>query len=129
MTGSEAVPRLAGRTFQVVEIAGAPVIDGTRPEVLFGFDGRVAGNATINRLMGPYDVQGDVLTCGMLASTMMAGPPEAMEQERLVLAALSAPLRVLAGDVAGEIVLEGRTSALRLREPVPPSSDASDEHI
>ncbi len=120
----QVVPRLAGRTFGVLEIVGVPVLDGTRPEIRFGFDGKVSGNATVNRLMGPYEVQGDLLSCGMLASTMMAGLPAAMEQEQRLLAVLAVPLRVSAGEGSAEILLDGAAGPLRLRE-VDPAADAT----
>ena len=56
-------------------------------------DGRVSGSGGINRLMGQYTLTGDELSFGMLATTMMAGPPERMEAEQRFLAALGAVAR------------------------------------
>lgn len=56
--------------------------------VLNGQDGRFAGSGGVNRLMGDYTLTGDVLTLSNAASTMMAGPPDAMAQEQAILAAL-----------------------------------------
>ncbi len=52
-------------------------------------DGRVSGTGGINRLMGSYMLDGSSLSFGPLATTMMAGPPEAMEEERRFLADLA----------------------------------------
>lgn len=51
-------------------------------------DGRVSGSAGINRLMGDYTLAGDRLGFGVIATTMMAGPPERMEAEQRFLSAL-----------------------------------------
>ncbi len=112
---------LAGRRFAIVSVDGVAVMPSTEPDLVFGADGRVSGNATVNRLMGQYALEGDVLRFGALASTMMAGPPENMEQEQRVLAALAHPLRVEAaadGDVL--LVSEAGTTLLR---PEPESVD------
>jgi heat shock protein HslJ len=109
---------LAGRSFAIVSVAGVAVMPSTRPDLAFGADGRISGNATVNRLMGQYALEGDVLRFGALATTMMAGPPEHMEQEQRVLAALAHPLRVEAAG-AGDVLLvsDGGTTLLR-PEPV-----------
>lgn len=80
--------------WKLVEVAGRPVTvtDGAREPhiVLHGQDGRVAGSGGVNRLMGGYALQGDSLTFAQMATTMMAGPPEAMQQEQAILSALQA---------------------------------------
>ena len=100
---TDAAAVLVGRTFAFVDVAGTPVLDGAAPEITFGADGRVSGRATVNRIMGSYDTDRDTLVLSELATTMMAGLPDAMDQERRVLDALSRPLQVVAlegGDVA-----------------------------
>ena len=87
---------LVGRTFRVVQIGGTPVLDVPTAELTFGDDGRVSGRATINRVSGPYEVDGDQVRFGALVTTMMAGLPEAMDQEQRLLEALGAPLTVVA---------------------------------
>lgn len=116
---TEQVPSLVGRTFSIVEIGGAPVLEGTAPEMAFGDDGRVTGRATINRMFGPYALDGDTLRLGPMASTMMAGLPAAMEQEHRLLSLLGTPLRIRAGTAAGEVVLDDGQSTLLLREVSP----------
>lgn len=78
--------------WKVVEVDGAPVdvADGSREPslVLNGQDGRFAGSGGVNRLMGGYTLDGDLLSFSNTASTMMAGPPAAMRQEQAIIAAL-----------------------------------------
>jgi heat shock protein HslJ len=96
---------LVGRSFRVAEIGGVPTLDTPIADLTFSADGRVTGCATVNRLMGSYAVDGDTLTCGQLAGTMMAGPPEAMGQEQRLHAALAGPLTVVADESGDRIEL------------------------
>lgn len=95
---------LVGATFRVIEIEGAPALDHPTAELTFGADGHLSGRATVNRVMGPYTLEGTALALGPLAGTMMAGPPEAMDQEQRLHAALARCTRVDAG-VDGRVVL------------------------
>lgn len=78
--------------WKLLTVAGQPVVvaDQMRePQlVLNGQDGRFAGSGGVNRLMGGYTVAGGALTFSQVASTMMAGPPEAMQQEQAIVTAL-----------------------------------------
>lgn len=66
-------------------------IDGTAPDAVFGTDGSVNGNATCNRYFGDYSTTGSTIKIGPLASTMMACPDTAQQdQETAYLAALQA---------------------------------------
>ena len=69
--------------------------------VLNSADSRFAGSGGVNRLMGGYASDGIGLTFGQTATTMMAGPPEAMAQEQLIVAALQ---RVRGFRIAGDIL-------------------------
>ena len=69
---------------------------------------------------GSTRVEGDVLRFGALATTMMAGPPEHMDQEQRVLTALGQPLRVEAGD-DGVVLLVSDDGVVVLR-PQPPTA-------
>jgi heat shock protein HslJ len=110
-------PIPVGRTYSVVEIGGIGVLAGTHPVLTFGADGRVSGSATINRVFGPYELDGTALRVGPLASTLMAGLPAAMEQEHRLLAFLGSPLEVrLSGEGSAELVLDDGQSTVRLRE-------------
>lgn len=78
--------------WKLTEVNGQPVVvsDGMREPnlVLQGQDSRFAGSGGVNRLMGGYTLDGGSLTFSDAASTMMAGPPEAMAQEQTIVAAL-----------------------------------------
>lgn len=78
--------------WKVVSVQGVPVVVAEQMRephlVLNGQDGRFAGSGGVNRLMGGYTLTGEDLTLSNAASTMMAGPPEAMAQEQAILAAL-----------------------------------------
>lgn len=89
--------------WKLLQVAGQPVAvtEQTRePElVLNGQDGRFAGSGGVNRLMGGYTLDGSSLTFSQVASTMMAGSPEAMQQEQAIVAGLG---RVRAFSIAGD---------------------------
>ncbi len=110
--------------WKLTEVDGQPVLvnDGMHEPnlVLQGQDGRFAGSGGVNRLMGAYTVDGNSLTFSNAASTMMAGPPEAMAQEQTIVGALprvrgfaiSGDQLTLLGD-AGQPVFKAVAVALR----------------
>lgn len=51
--------------------------------------GTLSGQAPVNRYTAPYEVDGDEITIGPVASTKMAGEPEAMRAEGAFFALLS----------------------------------------
>lgn len=78
--------------WKITDVDGAPVVvaDQMRePSIVLHTDGRFSGSGGVNRLMGAYTLDGSSLTFGNAASTMMAGPPEAMAQEQTIIAALA----------------------------------------
>ena len=86
---------LAGTSWQVIgynngKQAVTSVIAGTEMYIDFGKDGTVSGGAGCNTFSGPYTVNGNQITIGPLASTMMAcsDPAGIMDQEQQYLAAL-----------------------------------------
>lgn len=66
----------------------ASVIAGSEITLKFDVDGGIAGNAGINNYFASYDVGGDALF-GVIGSTMMAGPEDAMMQEMTYLTLLN----------------------------------------
>ncbi len=54
----------------------------------FGTDGTVSGNGGVNTFNGPFESTEKTVKIGPLASTMMAGPQELMDQEAQYFAAL-----------------------------------------
>jgi len=112
----DSVAALLGRSFRVAAIDGVPTLPTPVADLEFGADGRVVGCATVNRLFGPYTLDGATLTCGPLAGTMMAGPPEAMDQEQRLHRALDRPLKVVVtGD--GSVELHEGDAVALLLEP------------
>ena len=78
--------------WKLTEVNGQPVVvtAGIREPnlVLQGQDSRFVGSGGVNRLMGGYILDGGSLTFSNAASTLMAGPPEAMAQEQTIVQAL-----------------------------------------
>ncbi len=85
------------RTWVLQSLAGASVpepAEGAATAELTLENGKVNGNGGVNILTGIYVLDGDALSFGSLASTKMAGPPEAMDQETQFLSALAAAAKV-----------------------------------
>ncbi|MEZ4771013.1 MAG: META domain-containing protein [Caldilineales bacterium] len=84
------------------------LINGTEITAIFGDDGSLSGSAGCNSYTTSYEVDGDSITIGMGASTMMfCGEPEGvMDQEQQYLAALQT---VATWSIAGD-KLELRTA-------------------
>ena len=57
-------------------------------------DGKVTSNAGVNSFKGTYELSGDDINFGPLASTKMAGPPEAMKRETRFLQGLESAAHV-----------------------------------
>ena len=119
---------LLGHTWEVVEIDGEPVTGPQPPAIEFTSDGRVVGNTGANRLMGGYEIADDRIRVTQLATTMMAGRPDAMRTETRLVQALGA-----GGDAELQLVLRNGYSgnSIRLRRvantmaaPSPTSTDA-----
>lgn len=97
---------LTGREFhavrRTVDGVDVPLVAGATVSVAFTDTGlRATGGC--NTLVGGADLDGDVLVAPALVSTLMAGDPERMEQDRWLAELLSSRPRVrLAGD---ELVL------------------------
>lgn len=63
------------------DIQGRGVIDRIRTDLNISADGRVSGSGGCNRFMSQAKIDGEKLTFGLAASTKMACPPAAMDQE------------------------------------------------
>ncbi len=77
--------------WKLTDIDGQPVQipeQMREPSIVLHTDGRFSGSGGVNRLMGGYTLDGSSLVFGNAASTMMAGPPEAMAQEQTIIAVL-----------------------------------------
>lgn len=82
---------LLGTSWVLTSLNGSTPIE--RAPTLFFSDSepvRVSGTSTINHYSGSVDITGSSISFGKnIASTMMAGPPEQMEQESLYFKALT----------------------------------------
>lgn len=96
---------LAGEEWVIEDIAGGGVIDNSHVTLQFLSDGRLAGSAGCNRLIGSYEVKGNQLKVQPAGSTMMACPPALMTQERKLLDLLPA-LRQFQLDATGTLILQ-----------------------
>ncbi len=88
----EPIP-LAYTEWRLVELVGKslePSGDGREPSLVFDLEeSRVSGSAGVNRLMGTFVLAEGELRFGPLATTLMAGPEDAMEREHAFLDALA----------------------------------------
>lgn len=77
-------------TWQVARVEGGEVAGLADPPWLtFEGDGVVFGLGGVNRVRGTWLLDGDVLTFGPVVATLMAGPPQATDVERALLAVLA----------------------------------------
>ncbi len=81
---------LLGREWVIEDIAGSGVIDNSHATLHFLPDGRLAGSASCNRILGSFETQGKQLKITQVGTTMMACPPALMNQERRLLDILQA---------------------------------------
>jgi heat shock protein HslJ len=84
-----------GGRFALVALGGQPPESDRPLDLTFGADGRVSGFAGVNQFNGPFEMAAaggnrGTLRFGELASTLMAGPANLMNQEKRYLDALRA---------------------------------------
>ena len=108
---------LAYTEWTLVELAGEPVEvgpDEQAPNLALDLEeSRVSGWGGVNRLMGTFVLSEDELRFGPLATTMMAGPEDAMRREREFVAVLE---RVTTYELDGRrlTLLAGHEPVVRL---------------
>lgn len=81
---------LLGLEWVIEDIAGNGMIDNSKATLQFMADGRLAGNATCNHIVGNYESEGTHLTIALVATTMRACPEALTNQERKLLNLLAA---------------------------------------
>jgi heat shock protein HslJ len=84
---------LSGSEWLLENLAGSGVLDNVHATLAFPEAGKVAGNGSCNRFFGPAETSGDTIKLGPLASSRMACPEAAMNQETKYLNALQAAER------------------------------------
>jgi heat shock protein HslJ/membrane-bound inhibitor of C-type lysozyme len=95
---------LRGAVWVVEDLAGAGIIDRSRVTIEFLEGNRIAGRASCNRYTGPYELRGEGIGIGPLASTRMACAPALMNQEDRFLKLLAQVNSVLIGQ-QGQLLL------------------------
>lgn len=113
--GGDPARLLQGAEWVVEDINGTGIIDRSRVTLNFWQDGRVSGHATCNNLMGQYQLSGEGLNIGQVATTRMACPPALMEQERRVLGNLEQMQR-FDFDETGALLLHSAEGSLKARQ-------------
>jgi heat shock protein HslJ len=84
---------LVGTEWRLEDLGGAGIIDSSQATLAFPESGRVAGNGSCNRFMGPVTITGNVLKIGPLAGTRMACAEAISNQEAKYLKALEGATR------------------------------------
>lgn len=113
----------AGPYQWVVEsIAGVPTVE-PRPMISLGPDGQLAGSTGVNRIRGTYEAHDETITFSGSGMTRMAGPPEAMEQERRFLEALEGSHTFRMGQGRLELGAVGEGIVLVSATPRDPAAD------
>ncbi len=95
---------LLGEEWRIESIAEGGVIDNSHATLHFLANGRLAGSATCNRIIGSYTADGARLRIQPAGTTIMACPEALMNQERKLLDLLPAIERFTI-DATGELVL------------------------
>ncbi len=104
LMAQEESAQLVGREWYIEDIAGKGVIDHTQVTLHFLHDGRLAGNATCNRIIGSYEANDGRLTVSPAGTTMMACPEALMNQERRLLDLLTR-IKGYSFDSSGGLIL------------------------
>jgi len=110
--GTVAPGTLANSHWVIQEIDGRSVIEA-RYFLEFGPE-RLSGLAGCNRFLGAYELDGETLTAGPIATTRMACPEPGMSDERRLLALLSGPLAIAHSDEDDSMLLTGGDGTIRL---------------
>lgn len=108
---------LLGEAWLIEDIAGTGVIDNSHATLQFLADGRLAGSASCNRILGTYEAQEGRLTIQQAGATMMICPEALMNQERRLLNLLPI-LESYRIDATGALVMtssDGKTVTARRR--------------
>ncbi|MCK8515650.1 META domain-containing protein [Methylonatrum kenyense] len=82
--GGDPLDLLRGR-WRITAVDGRTVDGDARADIRFDDEGRVSGRAACNSFHGPFEITGESLRIGSLATTMMACEPELMRLESRIL--------------------------------------------
>lgn len=105
-----------GVEWVLIGLAGHEVADGVTTTFSVDNQGQASGHGGVNRYGGTFALDGEGrIEAGPFASTRMAGPPEAMRQEREFLTLLGRALAVEVVEGELRINCEGEAEPLRFR--------------
>jgi heat shock protein HslJ len=105
--GSSAAVDLVGPTWTVTSVAGQDTVAASRPTMMFGADGRVQGTGSCNSYGGPYQLDGDAIEVGDLASTMMLCVDQAIANQETAFFAALGGAQTWRIDETGHLILDG----------------------
>jgi heat shock protein HslJ len=118
---------LEGTVWLLDELAGEPALADVTVTAQFGADGTLGGSGGCNSYGGPYTVDGDQITIGPLASTMMACAEEIMDQEIQYLAALESAATFSVSGVQLEMrMADGALAVTAQRSQTPAESTGAE---
>jgi heat shock protein HslJ len=101
-------------------------VPGQAYTVQFLADGRLAGQAALNRMAGTYTIAGTVLTIGPVLTTRVVEPPGSISGEFLKALALAASFRVRGNRLLVRLRADAGTMTFVREAAVPsPGSDAA----
>ncbi len=106
---------LRGTTWDLTELMGEALVQSDRPRGPYlridPVEPRYNGNATLNSIFGPAEVDGDSLRLKSGGMTKMAGPTELMQQEGKFVAMLDL-VRSYRIDASSLILLDAKGNAV-----------------
>ncbi|KFI27053.1 glycoprotein-polysaccharide metabolism protein [Haematobacter missouriensis] len=91
-------------TWRLESVGDQPAEEGVQAVIEIAADGTLSGSGGCNMITGKARIEGEHIDFGRIASTMMACPPLAMEQERALFHALAAARR-WQSDPTGQVLV------------------------
>lgn len=102
-----------GAVWVVEDIAGGGIIDRSRMTIEFLEGNRIAGRASCNRYTGSYELRGEGMSVGPIATTRMACAPALMNQEQRFLAILESASDLRIGRQGELVITSAEAGTLR----------------
>lgn len=117
--GGDTRDLLTGGEWLVEDISGGGVIDMARTTVQFG-EARISGSGGCNSYSGAYEITGEGISFGPIASTKRACAPALMDQEQRFFSALENTTHFAITDT-GALRLTGDGQSITARQATTPS--------
>lgn len=103
--GGDPLDLLRGN-WRIISLDGTRLDDAVRADIRFDQEGRVSGRAACNSFHGPFELTGESLRIGSLATTMMACESDLMRLESRLLRGLES-VTLFRIDANGRLHLQG----------------------